>query len=174
MPLNATELTPPPAFLTRNKMSSYSGQWRSPLTGDEGARAAERLSLNLLGSPPKSPAYVAAINSNDTETLMADLTDDIVYQAPSEPEIVGKDAVRKWVAGYFDAYRTTWEKTSIGITVIGDWAFERYEYKSTDVDKKTGAVTTDKGKGINIFRRGTDGKWRVAIDGCCSDIPIAK
>ena len=91
-------------------------------------------------------AYVAAINSNDTETLMADLTDDIVYQAPSEPEIVGKDAVRKWVAGYFDAYRTTWEKTSIGFTVIGDWAFERYEYKSTDVDKKTGAVTTDKGK----------------------------
>ncbi|MDT7818027.1 MAG: hypothetical protein QOJ42_7943, partial [Acidobacteriaceae bacterium] len=65
-------------------------------------------------------AYVAAINSNDTETLMADLTDDIVYQAPSEPEIVGKDAVRKWVTGYFDAYRTTWEKTSIGFTVIGD------------------------------------------------------
>src|SRR5450755_3482508 len=119
-------------------------------------------------------AYLAAINSNDTETLMADLTDDIVYQAPSEPEIVGKDAVRKWVAGYFDAYRTTWEKTSIGFTVMGGWAFESYEYKSTDVDKKTGAVTTDKGKGINIFRRGTDGKWRVAIDGWNSDIPIAK
>jgi ketosteroid isomerase-like protein len=113
-------------------------------------------------------------HSNDTEALMADLTGDIVYQAPSEAEIVGKDAVRKWVAGYFDAYRTTWEKTSIGFTVIGDWAYERYEYKSTDVDKKTGAVTTDKGKGINIFRRGTDGKWRVAIDGWSSDIPIAK
>ena len=66
-------------------------------------------------------AYVAAINSNDTETLMADLTDDIVYQVPSEPEIVGNDAVRKWVVGYFDAYRTTWEKTSIGFTVIGGW-----------------------------------------------------
>jgi len=119
-------------------------------------------------------AYVAAINSNDTETLMADLTDDIVYQAPGEPEIIGKDAVRKWVAGYFGAYRTKWEKTSIGFTVIGDWAFERYEYQSTDVNKKTGAVTTDKGKGINIFRRRADGKWRVAIDGWSSDIPIAK
>ena len=31
-------------------------------------------------------AYVAAINSNDTETLMADLTDDIVYQAPVNPK----------------------------------------------------------------------------------------
>ena len=64
-------------------------------------------------------AYVAAINSNDIETLMADLT------------------------------------------VGGGWAFERYTYKSKDVDKKTGAVTTDQGKGINAFRRGTDGKWRV-------------
>ena len=48
-------------------------------------------------------AYVAAINSNDTDTLMADMTEDIVYQAPDEPEIAGKDAVRKWVAAYFDA-----------------------------------------------------------------------
>ncbi len=119
-------------------------------------------------------AYVAAINSNDTETLMADLTDDIVYQAPSEPEIIGKDAVRNWVAGYFGAYRTKWEKTSIGFTVVGGWAFERYQYKSTDVDRKTGAVTADKGKGINIFRRDTDGKWRVAVDAWSSDIPIAK
>ena len=119
-------------------------------------------------------AYVAAINSNNTDMLMADLTDDIVYQAPNEPEIIGKDAVRKWVAGYFGAYRTKWEKTSIGFTVIGDWAFERYSYKSKDVDKKTSVVTTDKGKGINIFRRGPDGKWRVAVDGWSSDIPISK
>ena len=119
-------------------------------------------------------AYVAAINSNDTEMLLADLTDNIVYQAPNAPEIIGKDAVRKWVADYFGAYQTKWEKTSIGFTVIGDWAFERYSYKSKDVDKKTGAVTTDKGKGINIFRRDIDGKWRVAVDGCSSDVPISK
>src|SRR5260221_4959351 len=118
-------------------------------------------------------AYVAAINSNDTEKLMADLTDDIVYQSPHEAEIVGKDAVRKWVAGYFGAYRTHWEKTSIGFTVSGDWAFERYTYVSTDTDKKTGAVTTDKGKGINIFHHDPDGKWRVAIDGWSSDLPLA-
>ena len=113
--------------------------------------------------------YVAAINSNDVDTLMADLTDDIVYQAPGAPEVIGKPAVKAWVASYFGAYRTKWEKSSIGFTVSGDRAFERYTYKSTDTDKKTGAVTTDVGKGINIFRRGSDGKWRVAIDGWSSD-----
>jgi ketosteroid isomerase-like protein len=119
-------------------------------------------------------AYVAAINSNDIDTLMADVTDDIVYQAPHEPEIVGKDAVRKWATDYFGAYRTRWEKKSISFTISGGWAFERYSYKSKDVDKKTGAVTVDRGKGINIFRRGADGKWRVAIDGWSSDVPIAQ
>jgi ketosteroid isomerase-like protein len=74
----------------------------------------------------------------------------------------------------FGAYRTRWEKTSISFTVSGDWAFERYSYKSKDVDKKTAVVTADRGKGINIFRRGADGKWRVAIDGWSSDVPIAR
>ena len=115
--------------------------------------------------------YVAAINSNDVETLMADLTDDVVYQAPGAPEVIGKAAVRAWVADYFGAYSTKWEKTSIGFTVSGDWAFERYTYKSTDTDKKSGAVTSDVGKGINVYRRGPDGKWRVAIDGWSSDKP---
>jgi len=91
-------------------------------------------------------AYVTAINSNDVNTLLADLTDDIVYQSPGEPEIVGKVAVRKWLTEYFGATRTHWEKTSIGFVVNGDWAFERYTYKSTDTGRKTGAVTTDTGK----------------------------
>lgn len=117
--------------------------------------------------------YVRAINSNDLSTLMADLTDDIVYQAPGEPEIVGKAAVRKWAQAYFDADRTQWEKTSVGFTANGGWAFERYAYKSTDTDRKTGLVSTDTGKGVNIFRRGNDGKWRVAIDSWNSDKPAA-
>lgn len=115
--------------------------------------------------------YVAAINSNNTETLLADLTDNIVYQAPGAPEIVGKEAVREWIKGYFEAYQTKWAKTSLGFTVSGDWAFERYTYNATDTDKKTGAVTTDIGKGINIFHHDADGKWRVAVDGWSSDKP---
>jgi len=48
------------------------------------------------------------------------------------------------------------------------------ENKAKDVEKKTGTVTTDRGKGVNIFRRGKDAKWRVAIDGWSSDMPATK
>jgi ketosteroid isomerase-like protein len=119
-------------------------------------------------------AYLAAINSNDVATLMADLTDTIVYQSPNEPEIVGKEAVRKWAADYIAAYRFHWDKTSIGFTVSGAWAFERYTYKATNTDKATGAVSTDEGKGVNVFHHDADGRWRVAIDGWSSNLPPPK
>jgi ketosteroid isomerase-like protein len=82
--------------------------------------------------------------------------------------------VRKWIVAYVGAYRTHWEKTSIGFTVAGDWAFECYTYRSADADRKTGAVTHDSGKGINIFHHDADGRWRVARDGWSSSLPVAR
>ncbi len=64
--------------------------------------------------------YLAAINSNDLDTFVADLTDDVVFQAPGAPEMVGKAAVKAWGADYLGAYRIKWEKASFGFTVNGD------------------------------------------------------
>jgi ketosteroid isomerase-like protein len=114
-------------------------------------------------------AYVAAINSNDLDRFLSRLTQDVVFQTPGAPQLVGKAALRAWAAGYLAACQTHWDKISQGFTVTGDWAFERYTYASTDTDRKTGAVTHDKGKGITIYRRGRDGQWRVAVDGWSSD-----
>jgi ketosteroid isomerase-like protein len=119
-------------------------------------------------------AYVEAINSNEVERIMSDLTADVVYQSPNEPELAGKDAVRKWATAYAEAYAFKWEKASLGFTVTGDWAFERYRYKATNIDKKTGASAIDVGKGVNVFHHDPDGKWRVAIDSWNSDLPAGK
>jgi ketosteroid isomerase-like protein len=117
-------------------------------------------------------SYVDAINSNNPEVLAKVLADDVVYQAPHEPEIIGKAAVRKWVEGYFGAYSAQWEKKTLDFIVTGDWAFERYAYKSTDTPKDGGAVLTDEGKGLNVYHKGADGVWRVARDSWSSNLPI--
>ena len=39
--------------------------------------------------------YVTAINSNNVDTLMEGLTDDVVFQAQGAPEVIGKAAVRR-------------------------------------------------------------------------------
>ncbi len=109
-------------------------------------------------------AYVAAINSNDLDTLMGMLTDDVVYMSAHEPPTVGKDAVRPWVESYLAAYTTHWDKPVQEFVVAGDWAFERYAYTSTDTPLDGGDPVTDTGWGLVIYHHDPDGTWRVARD----------
>ena len=114
-------------------------------------------------------AYVAGINSNNLETFLATISDDAVFLPPNSEPIAGKAAVGEWVKGYLAAYETTWVKTSKEFVVRGDLAYEWYVYTSTDTPKVGGPaagtpVVTDTGNGINIYRRGADGVWRVARD----------
>ena len=112
--------------------------------------------------------YVEAINTNDVDQVLALVTDDVVFQHPGAPEIVGKDALRDWIQAYLDAVSTSWVKIPIGLTVSEDLAAERYSYRGTDTDKASGAVSIDEGKGIIVFRREEDGEWRVCLDGWSS------
>lgn len=117
-------------------------------------------------------AYVAAINSNDLETFLGMLTDDVVFMAPNAPRLVGKDAVREWAAPYLDAYQIHWDKTSLEFIVVGDWAIEQYAYEENDSARDAGPALRDIGKGINIYHREADGVWRVARDAWNSDLPL--
>jgi ketosteroid isomerase-like protein len=124
-------------------------------------------------------AYVHAINSNRLDSFLEVVTDDIVFLPPNSPAISGRASVREWVQGYFDAYETKWEKTSKEFVVRDDWAYEWYEYKSVDTPRADGPaagtpVVADSGNGINIYRRGDGGVWRVARDGWASDRPLQR
>lgn len=118
-------------------------------------------------------AYLAGINSNNLNQFLATITDDAVFVAPNTPALVGKTAVGEWVKGYLDAYQTTWEKHTEEFVVRGDLAYERYSYKSVDTPRTGGPVAgtpvvTDRGNGLNIYRRGTDGAWKLARDSWAS------
>ena len=119
-------------------------------------------------------AYVEAINSNDVDTMMPTVTDDIVYIAPNSPAVIGRAAVRAWLQDYFSTFRSHWEKTSVEFVVTGEWAFEHYTYKSLDRPKAGGADVKDSGNGINIYHHDTDGTWRVARDAWATDQPPTK
>ena len=116
-------------------------------------------------------AYVTAINSNNLDSLLGMLTDDVVFLSAHEPVMVGKAAVRPWLEGYLKAFKTHWDKPVQEFVVSGDWAFERYSYKSTDTPLAGGAVVEDTGWGLVIYHRDADGKWRVARDAWGPDHP---
>ena len=114
-------------------------------------------------------AYLDGINSNQMERYLPTVTDDVVYMPPASAAIVGKAAVGAWVAGYFEAVHTVWTKSTEELVVQGDLAYEWYRYRAVDTARDgtgvlTAQVTTDEGNGVNIYRRGADGTWRVWRD----------
>lgn len=117
-------------------------------------------------------AYTTAINSNNLDSLAGMLTDDVVFLAAHAPPIVGKPAVLEWAKGYLEAFNTRWNKTSQEFRVAGEWAFERYSYKSTDTPKAGGPPVEDTGWGLVIYHRDADGKWRVARDAFSTEAPL--
>lgn len=117
-------------------------------------------------------AYTTAINSNNLDSLAGMFTEDVVFLAAHAPPIVGKAEVRNWAEGYLQTFTTHWDKTSQEFVVAGDWAFERYSYKSTDTPKAGGAAVVDTGWGLVIYHHDADGKWRVARDAFGPDTPM--
>ena len=117
--------------------------------------------------------YVDAINSNDLDSLLGMLTDDVVFLSANEPVMVGKAAVRPWVASYFKAYHTHWDKPVQEFVLTGDWAYERYSYASTDTSRTDGSVVRGTGWGLLLYHHDPDGKWRVARDAFGPDRPAA-
>ena len=116
-------------------------------------------------------SYVKAINSNSLDQLLGMLTEDVVMMPPQEAAIVGKAAVRPWLEGYLKAFKTHWEKPVQEFIVSGEWAFERYTFKSTDTPLTGGPVVEDTGWGLVIYHHDADGKWRVARDAWGPDHP---
>lgn len=116
--------------------------------------------------------YTTAINSNNLDSLTGMFTEDVVFLAAHAPPIVGKAAVRKWAEDYLRAFTAHWDKTSQEFVTSGEWAFERYSYKSTDTPKAGGAAVEDTGWGLVIYHHDPDGKWRVARDAFSTDTPI--
>jgi ketosteroid isomerase-like protein len=118
--------------------------------------------------------YVAAINSNNVDSIAGMLTDDIVFMASGFPVMEGKKQVLPWVEGYLQTFKTHWDKPVQEFVVCGEWAFERYTYHSTDTALADGSVFEDTGWGLLIYYHDADGKWRVARDAWGPDHPPAE
>jgi ketosteroid isomerase-like protein len=115
--------------------------------------------------------YVRVINSNNLDSLMSMMTDDVVFLAAGSKPVIGKAAVREWADGYIKAFHTHWDKPVQEFTVSGDWAIERYNYTSTDTPVAGGKDVVDTGWGLVLYHREPDGVWRVARDAFGPDHP---
>jgi ketosteroid isomerase-like protein len=127
-----------------------------------------RLDPGLLAA---HKAYEAAINSNDTDLVMAMYDEGAAIYQPDGPIVTGHRAIRKWVADYFKAYRTHWKKVPTANFVMGEYGFDEGHDTAVDVPVGGGPAIHYDCKGILVYKRQKDGEWRIFRDIWNNNVP---
>jgi ketosteroid isomerase-like protein len=108
--------------------------------------------------------YERAINSNDTDQVMAMYDKDAEIFDPDGPIISGRANIRKWVDDYFKAYKTHWTKVPLKNFVFGDLAFDEGIDTAVDTPRKRGKSIKYDCKGILVYKRQKNGEWLIFRD----------
>jgi ketosteroid isomerase-like protein len=109
-------------------------------------------------------AYEAAINSNDTDRVMAMYDKDAEILQPDGPLVTGRRNIRKWVNDYFKAYKTHWKKVALKNFVMGEYGFDEGMDTAVDIPRNGGKTTTWDCKGILVYKRQKNGEWLIFRD----------
>jgi len=108
-------------------------------------------------------AYEAALNASDTQAVMPLYAEDGVFMAPNNQSAIGKAAVRQAYDAVFKAITLKVKFTIAEVVVMApQWAFVRANSAGTQKINAAGAVGAEGNQELFVFRKGDDGKWRIA------------
>ena len=121
------------------------------------------------------PRYSQAAMAQDVDAAVALYTDDAVIMPADAPVVVGKEAIREFIAAAFasEAVTTEFVFTSVQIDGVGDLAFDRGTWTWTGTVPGASAPVTEVGKYVVIVRRQADGSWLTTVDTWNSDTAAA-
>jgi ketosteroid isomerase-like protein len=108
--------------------------------------------------------YLAAINSADMATLSSLTDEDHIMLIPGRAPLVGKAANDVANARYFEQFNTDERWDPVETVIDGNLAYQRGTFTSTATPKAGGAARTAKGSFLRIYRRQSDGSWRMTRD----------
>ena len=108
-------------------------------------------------------AYNIALNASDTNAVMQLYVEDGVFMAPYSPSAVGFPEVHRAYDAVFKAIRLTVKFHIAEIVEMSpEWVFARTNSAGTTLNHATGATSTEGNQELFIFRRGRDGKFKIA------------
>jgi uncharacterized protein (TIGR02246 family) len=108
-------------------------------------------------------AYNSALNGGKTSAVLPLYTDDGVFMPPYSQSAVGKDAVRKAYDAVFHELKFHVKFTVAELVVMAPmWAYVRTNSAGTTDHHSTGKTTAEANQELFIFRKESDGNWRIA------------
>ena len=115
---------------------------------------------------------VNALNSDDVDGIMSGLTDDHITMAPNVPAFADMAKLRSWHEERVENFSLNITITTDETEILGDCAFERWSSTLTLTPRLGGEPVQNKTKGIWIWKRQTDGTWKLARSIWNSDLLV--
>jgi uncharacterized protein (TIGR02246 family) len=136
--------------------SSQSGVATTP----PDTRAADEAAIRA-----KDDTFEQGVAAKDAEKILAIYEDGAVLFAPKAPAAIGKDAIREAFKGLLMApgVKMTFKSTSVEVGRSGDLAMQRATFGVETTDKD-GKPSTETGQAVMVWRKQSDGSWKVIAD----------
>ena len=107
--------------------------------------------------------YQEALNTADTNAVISLYLDDGVFMQPYGPSVIGKDALRKAYDADFNTFRLNVKFNTAEVDEVGPgWVFARTNSSGTNTDNATGTKSAEANQELFIFKKDTDGQWKIA------------
>lgn len=109
--------------------------------------------------------WAKAAMAKDLEKAVAVYQGDAVAFAPGMPAVMGKDNLRKFMAGLLAApgLQLNIHVASVDVARSGDIAIDRGTVDSSVTDKK-GKTTTQTVAYVLVWKKQSDGSWKILAD----------
>jgi ketosteroid isomerase-like protein len=108
-----------------------------------------------------------AAGAKDLDKTVSFYADDAIVLPPNQAAVTTKTGIRDLWKGLIDGLPDiSWKTTRVEVAKSGDMAFLVGSYELTMKDG-----TKDKGKYCEVWKRQSDGKWKVGADMFSSDLP---
>jgi ketosteroid isomerase-like protein len=112
-----------------------------------------------------SRSWAQAAAGGSVEEVLSYWADDAIVLPPDQPAVVGKAAIRDFVqqSAAIPGFSITWEPEQATIAASGDVGY-LVEHNQVTFADSSGAIRTQFGKAVTIWRRDASGAWKCVVD----------
>lgn len=135
-------------------------------------------SARKLGPSPKSviraadQQWLRVFAAKDLEKSVAFCADDASVLAPNTPIATGKEAISQLFSGFFalPGFNIIWHPQRTEVARSGELGYTSGTYQMTFSDP-SGKPISDTGKYVTVWKKQSEGGWKVLLDIFNSDLP---
>lgn len=123
-------------------------------------RAADEAAIRAA-----TTAMEQGVSAKDLDKIVGDYEDDAVLFAPKAPATLGKPAIHDAWQGLLmvPGLKMTIKVANIDVSRSGDLAVERGSF-AVDTTDKDGKPNTETGQLVMVWKKQTDGSWKIVAD----------